>query len=54
MTFFDNFLTITVIILFFFLIYMGIRKQGIGETLQEIKDVFDDKKEVVQDGMKYA
>ena len=49
MAFFDSLLTITIILLFFFLIYMGVRKQGIGDTLREIKEVFEDKVEFAKE-----
>lgn len=36
----DVLITIIVLILIFFLAYSAIRKQGIGDTIEEIKEAF--------------
>ena len=45
MTFTDTTITILVLVAVFVLLYSGYRKQGIGETIQEIKGAFSDKVE---------
>ena len=49
----DVVITVLVLILIFFLAYSAIRKQGIGDTLREIKEAFTDKTVDAADMIKY-
>lgn len=48
MTFADTAITMSVLIAVFFLLYTNFRKQGIGDTIKEIKEAFSEKVEDVK------
>ena len=56
MTFTDTAITVLVLIGLFLMGYSAIRKQGIGETIRELRDSIRDKSEEAKDKMnlKYA
>ena len=57
MAFFDNIITILVLVGVFLLAYSAIRHKDIGDTLSEIRDFIKGKAEDVKDkteGLKYA
>lgn len=49
----DTAITILVLVMIFLLAYSALRKQGIGDTLREIKDAFSEKTTDIADSMKY-
>ena len=49
----DIFITVLVLILIFFLAYSAIRKQGIGDTITELREAFVGKASDVSDIIKY-
>jgi hypothetical protein len=49
----DILITILVLILLFFLAYSAIRNQGIGDTIEELKEVFTGGVDAASDVVKY-
>ena len=56
MSFTDTAIAALVLFGVFFLAYSAIRKQGIRDTIAELRDAFDDKKETIlnPENLKYA
>ena len=49
----DTLITLLVILGVFLMAYMAFRQQGLIETINEIKEGFEDKAEDIKDGLVY-